>query len=338
MKFMFESPRGIIVLTALLFTIPLRTASAQCDNKTGFAKQLCELSSRLPAKGPGDKGAASTTSVPAGHTLATGLPDAIHPHILDPSVSPKAFKPLLSLDRSDDGSFILKRGSYEAYVESYFFDNSDNKTAQIGAFFPAPIKGARATSIAAVLKLSELHPEIKQAEVQQLLSAIFASVDLEKMPLQVQQTAVTILPRDVAKQLQSAARAQKLGQDAISVLGQRMSGFPRSKPNPQTQSNALPSPQPPVVPDDDVDAAGDTADLPVARGTWAQMPGGFYVRYLPDNCSRIRLQVIVPDAAMAEADAAHPLTFDPTQYLAILAQAPGQRLGITVRQIETPKR
>jgi hypothetical protein len=55
------------------------------------------------------------------------------------------------------------------------------------------------------------------------------------------------------------------------------------------------------------------------------------VRYLPDGYMKTRLQVMVPDEAIAQADPKSPLTFDPTQYLAVLGQAPSERIGITLR-------
>jgi transcriptional regulator with XRE-family HTH domain len=69
------------------------------------------------------------------------------------------------------------------------------------------------------------------------------------------------------------------------------------------------------------------------RGSWAQMPGGFYVRYLPESYSKTKLQVIVPEAAMEHVDPKAPLTFDPTQYLAVHVGTPAQRLGITLRPV-----
>ena len=63
------------------------------------------------------------------------------------------------------------------------------------------------------------------------------------------------------------------------------------------------------------------------------MEGGFYVRYLNEGIVRTRLQLIVPEAAMNQADPKKPLTFDPTQYVAVHAGTPAQILGITLRPV-----
>jgi hypothetical protein len=49
------------------------------------------------------------------------------------------------------------------------------------------------------------------------------------------------------------------------------------------------------------------------------------------------VQVVVPDKAIEQADPKTPLTFDPTQYLAILCQAPGERIGITLRPADAKR-
>jgi hypothetical protein len=71
---------------------------------------------------------------------------------------------------------------------------------------------------------------------------------------------------------------------------------------------------------------------PVPRGTWLEMPGGFYLRYLPEGANRMRLQLFVPDTALI-ASKGTGLTFDPTEYVALLSQAPFSRIGITLRGV-----
>jgi hypothetical protein len=83
---------------------------------------------------------------------------------------------------------------------------------------------------------------------------------------------------------------------------------------------------------------GGALGLNFPRGTWAEMPAGFYLRYLPEAAGRTRVQIFVPGAALRLADANHPLVFDPTRYLAILSQSPYERIGIALRQPATSGR
>jgi hypothetical protein len=317
----------------LAISIPARVMTAQCDNKTGFARKACEVgagnASVLKSLAQGKHGTGKSDA------LTTNFADAIHLDTLPPDFEPKAFKSLTRLERSDDGSFLLKPGFYEAYVESYSLDPGDGNAPRVAGFYPAPIKGSRASVIADTLKQIELHPDVPQGDIQGLLSAIVAGTNLEKMPPPMQQTAARILPRETLAKIQGSVIANATEKALLGILNHRLSGQAQPKQSaPATPAEIPRSP----APDASADAASDSDSTPVLRGTWAQMPGGFYVRYLPEGTSKVRLQVIVPDKAMAEADPAHPLAFDPTQYLAVYSQAPAQRLGISLRQIGATKR
>jgi hypothetical protein len=302
------------------FVLLAASAFGQCDNKTGFAKLACQAQTQ--SNGP------FQAAVPdAKLSITTSIADGIHGDTLPPTFEPKAFKPLMSLDRTDDGSFILKPGMYEAYVQSYTLDASDPNITKQAGYYPAPIKGLKAKIVASLLKQIELHPDVAQGEVQALLFAIVQGVDLEKMPPNVQQTAVRVLPKDIITQMQGATQAKQIEQNLMNILNQRMAKDPKAQQQ-MAQWNKAMQQQQAANPTFNADAA---ASEPVLRGTWAQMPGGFYVRYLPDGYMKTRLQVMVPDAAISDTDGKTPLTFDPTQFLAVLGGAPPERIGISLR-------
>jgi len=295
-------------------------AFAQCDNKTGFAKLACQAQTQ--SNGP------FQVAVPDSKlSITTSFADTIHADTLPPSFEPKAFRPLMSLDRTDDGSFILKPGMYEAYVQSYALDPGDANTAKPAGYYPAPIKGTKARIVAAVLKQIELHPDVVQGDVQQLLLYIVQGQDLEKIPPAYQQVAVRVLPKDIITQMQGATQAKAVEQNLMNLLNQRMAKDPEAAQQ-MAQWKAMQQQQQASMPAFNADAA---ASEPVLRGTWVQMPGGFYVRYLPDGYMKTRVQLMVPDAAISDGDGKSPLTFDPTQFLAVLGGAPPERIGISLR-------
>jgi len=319
--------RYAVISSAFLMAFAAPCAFAQCQNKSGFAKKVCEAQqSRAGSNGlPGlpDFGDSKTNA------LTTSFSDAIHLDTLPPSVDPKAFKPLTSLDRADDGAFILTVGIYEAYVQSFTLDAGGANPGAPGAFFPAPIKGRNAKILASLLKESELHPDVPQNDIQQLVLVIVQGMALDKMPPALQQVAARVLPKESFRQLQGAAMADAF----LGMINERMSKDRNAQKTigkindigTQMQKNSAATQA--------AGAGGPAAYAePVLRGTWAQMPGGFYVRYLPDGYMKTRVQVIVPDAAVT-ADAKTVLTFDPTQFLAVLNQTPGARLGITLRPV-----
>jgi hypothetical protein len=167
-----------------------QTIPTPCQDKTGFARQACEVEAGHISAGP------EVVSGFKAEPLTTNFSDTIHPDTLPPSIDPKAFEPLSKLPRRDDGAFLLKVGIFDAYVQSYSLDPGERNWPRGAAFYPAPMKGRRAKAIADVLKQIELHPDVPQEAVQQLLWAIVQGTDFEKMPAPMQQTAARILPKE----------------------------------------------------------------------------------------------------------------------------------------------
>jgi hypothetical protein len=258
-------------------------AAQQCQGKAGFALQACQVAS-------GERISADNTFLSA--PLSTGLADTIHSAVLPSSAfsyeTADEIEPLSMLDRADDGSFILRLGMFEAYLQSYSLEPNDC-AGRVAGFLPALIKGQRAEIIAVLLKQAELHPDIAQDDIQQLLWEIAAGAELKKMTPAARQAAMKILPPELREQLRWPVRAQTAQQKA---------------------------------------AAGGI-DAGSERGAWAEMPGGFYVRYLPAGCSKIKLQIIMPGPVVPQPG--KEPRFDPTQFLAVYSQSPQMRLGITMR-------
>lgn len=299
----------------LLSVIGVRTANAQqCQGKAGsFALAACQANAARafvsPANAPPPE---LNAKAPA---LSTGWGDAIHLDSLPSTVEPSGFTPLTKLRRLDDGEFVLQPGFFEFYGESFSLEPGDCGNRAGADFLPAPVRGRRAEIIAAVLKNTELHPEIAHNDIQALLWAIAAGTDFEKMPPAVQQTAGRILPHELVAELQGPVQA-KAAQKALMVwLKTRGVKLPFA-------ASAAASVAAPVA----------SAPSPAfTRGTWTGMPGGWFIRYEPENgCSKTRVQVIVPDTAFAEEGDAVPV-FDPTAFVAVYMASPQMRLGITLR-------
>jgi hypothetical protein len=315
--------------------LSVQAASAQCTNKTGFAKQLCEAQS-VTADTPMTAAAETAMKAVKGSPITTGVADTIHLNILPPSIEPQAFAPLLKLARDDNGAFILKPGIYEAYVESYSLTPFDQPTPRGSAFFPAPIKGRRAKVISDILKFAELHPDVPQVIIQNLVGLTIYGTDLEKMPQPTQAAAQKLLPKETLKKLSGAARAKFLERIILDTINQKAPKAAKDvagavaaeqKIDQQTGINSAIK----VT----LSGGSDPGTLAAStvKGTWAQMEGGFFVRYLPEGYVRVRLQVIVPEAATEGLDPKKPLTFDPTQFLAVHMGTPAQLLGLTLRPV-----
>src|SRR5215472_51683 len=203
--------------------LSIQAASAQCANKTGFAKALCQTQSMTA-----DTSATATIDGvikgAKGSPITTGVADTIHLDILPPSVEPQTFSPFLKLERTEDGAFILKPGIYEAYVESYSLTPFDQPTPRGSAFFPAPIKGRRARVVSDILKFAELHRDVPQVIIQNLVGLTIYGTDLEKMPPQTQAAAAKILPKESLMKLSGVAHVTILEKVIVGTLGRK---FPK---------------------------------------------------------------------------------------------------------------
>jgi hypothetical protein len=322
-----------LLLSAVLLVLPPAFAQS-CDSLTGFAKQVClaqAASSAAGVAGAADKAMKDFTGDP----LTTSLSDVVRGDTLPPTVEPKAFDPLLKLERAPNGSFILRTGIFELYAESYSLEPYDQQWARPSGFFPAPIKGRRAKVISDILKYTELHPEVAQATIQNLLGLTVYGTDFEKMPVQTQQAAVRILPRETLLLIKGAAQAKSLEKILLDRLGHKLPKVMQKAADAAAKAEQIDTEHQITATLKDLKTNSDAQQFTASgpRGTWLQMPGGFFIRYLPEGYAKTRLQVIVPEAAMEGVDPKKPLTFDPTQYLAVHAGTPAQRLGITLRPV-----
>jgi hypothetical protein len=331
--------RSKLSAIALLAAVVTPVAIAQCGDKTGFAKQLCQAQANSAGTALGNAANVDLSAF-TGAPLSTSVADTIHLSILPPGIEPQEFEPLLKLPRNDQGAFILKAGIFEAYVESFSLEPYDPGTPRGMAFFPAPIKGRTAKVISDTLKYAELHPDVQQAWIQNFLGLTVYGKHIEEMPALTQQAAAKILPKETLALIHGASQARKLGKILLQQLGRQAgAGNPKAA---QEITGA-------ITKEKQIDQAvgvtttlgalkNNAASVGIAadsapRGSWVEMPGGFYVRYLPESYVRTKVQVIVPEAAMEHVDAKAPLTFDPTQYLAVHVGTPAQRLGISLRPV-----
>lgn len=324
-----------LLFAIIVSALSSQTAFAQCDGKTGFAKQLCQVHGAQTTAALGEASDTALKNLKSA-PLTTALSDTIHGDIQSPSIDPPAFSPLLKLERADDGAFILKPGIYEAYVESYSLEPYDPGYGRGSAFFPAPIKGRRAKVISDILKYAEVHPDIPQAIIQNLLGLTVFGTDLEKMPAPTQQAAAKLLPSEALGMLHAAMQAETTKRTIISILGGRIGANAKAAQDitgAVAKAKQLDQQYGVTQTVKDMASSQGVPIATMARGSWVQMPGGFYLRYLPENYVKTRLQIIVPEAAMQGVDSKTPLTFDPTRYLAVHTGTPAQRLGITLRPV-----
>ncbi len=214
--------------------------------------------------------------------------------------SPVTVKPLTALTRGPGGGWTLRPGLYGGDIRSYCLHAGTYGPTHGNGYLYAPLKGKRRGMIRAILHNSADHPSLPQHDIQSLVWAIEARAKFDALPDNLRQTAAILLPPQDILDLNGAS-VDALGEDARQQAFGRVSAELRpvfeaqnslrgvfaqvSAPFDQLERIAVLSGSPP--PD------GKGRDIP--GGRWTLHPGGFFVRFLPQNYSRTTLQCYVPE-------------------------------------------
>jgi hypothetical protein len=320
----------ILLLVILSIVLGAQMLFAQCANVPSVLQAACQTGRAV---------AGGNIQGSRHEGLNTSFADVIHGQTLDASDNPDNPSPLVELKRAGDGSFVLQPGIYEAYVQGFSLDPTDRTPVErMDGYLPAPLKGSCAAIVAAILKAGESHPEVNQLQMQMLLFAVVANDGMEKWPQDIQQTAVRLIPKEMVGQLQGSTVNAELKKKAIDALGKQLDNNRTVAADSWKIQNKM------QVLDQKSGGGlsivvgmipslhGKKAAIPdlVARGTWVQMPDGFYLRYLTD-LKGVHVQVAVPEEVVKGGKT---VTFDPTQYVAVYGGTPAQRLGISLRPVQ----
>lgn len=231
--------------------------------------------------------------------VTTTFDDALTEVPLLDGFSPRFTFPLSAARRVGEGRFALYPGAYSLDARSYCLRAGTYGPGDGTGYLPAPLKGPKADLVKAILSRANDHPEIPQQQIQLLLWAIIARLQLSEMSPELQATASALLtPKErfelnggilglvpdatwaeLESQLPSELREiyrveQKLRQQLASSL----QSFE------EVERYAVLTGIAPLM--DEL--------RKVPRGRWAYRKGGFFVRYFPSSYSRTRVEVFVP--------------------------------------------
>jgi hypothetical protein len=195
---------------SLIFLLALPQLFAQCEDKQGWRKRLCEAAQI--GHNPSSVAQLSLDALlgpaiadlldPNRQAITSSFASVRHGATLPETFSPDSFSPLGVLGRTPDHALLLRVGAYEGYVQSYCLHAGTYGPRKGDGYLPAPLEGPRAEVVRVALRQSVLHPEISQQNIQLLLWAILAHTEYEQMPLQMQHAATTLLPPRLLVQLQ----------------------------------------------------------------------------------------------------------------------------------------
>jgi hypothetical protein len=258
--------------------------------------------------------------------VTTGFADADPTVYLSDDFAPGPLRPLAAQPVGRDGAYLLAPGAYGATLQSFCLHAGTYGPSKGDGYLHAPLKGARAGMIRAVLRAAPDHPDVPQSDVQTLLWAIEADMTVRDLPAAARRAAAAMLsPRDIA--LLEANTVGELFERArvavplpAAIQGVDLYATMRaliSNPNAgfaEIERLAVRSGVPPRR----------GPDIP--RGRWSAHPSGAFVRYLPEGYSRTVIEVFVPASG---AGVTHPVAFDPRGDVAVPASTSSQRLGLS---------
>ena len=202
------------------------------------------------------------------------------------------------LARTSSGAFILQPGLWEGEFESYCLRAATWAPGAGDGYLWAPIRGARAGTIATILRSSAQHPNVPQGDIQLLLWAILSNTRVNDMPPKLQAAARTLLPpADInsinvsGAQILDAASRTRLFRNvsapvrrALDIENELRSEFSRGNASyDQIEKIAILGGAPPP----------QNRNV-IQRGQWSRAPGGYFVRYFPDSFARMKVQVLRP--------------------------------------------
>ncbi len=202
------------------------------------------------------------------------------------------------LPRTANGGYVLQPGLWEGTFDSFCLRTATWAPGAGDGYLWAPIKGARAGAISAILRNTSAHPRIPRGDVQMLLWAILSRTPVTEMPPALQAAARALLPAseinainvsalevlDVASRTQLFRGATAPVRQALEIESDLRYEFSKANATyEQIEKIAVLSGAPPP--------ANRNA---IKRGQWSRHPRGYYVRYFPDSFANMRLQVLVP--------------------------------------------
>ncbi len=259
--------------------------------------------------------------------ITTSLPDAKWGDASRDGFTPREpARPLMTLQRTPNGGFVLQPGAYTMQTQSYCLKAGTHGPGGGDGYLYAPPKGPAEDAVMTILRNSVNRPEIPQQQIQQLLWAIIARAKFEDLQGALKATASQLLtPRQLAS----------LNRNALDVLSNsQLQGALGGVPGPVRQvlqaeaqlRQMLTSPGTSFAEMERVAVLSGAAPLgegsrDVPSGRWSLHPDGYHVRYLPSGYSSTRVEIWVPQGSPAVGK-----EYDPAAHIAVPGNTARQRL------------
>ncbi|HEX6250261.1 MAG TPA: hypothetical protein VFZ56_02370 [Gemmatimonadaceae bacterium] len=245
---------------------------------------------------------------------------------LDQFTPAEAARPLISLQRTATGGFVLAPGYYEMHTQSYCLKAGTYGPGGGDGYIFAPPTGPAQDAVVSIVRNSVAQPQIPQHDIQVLLWAIIARAKFEELSPDKKATAAKLL---------TAQQLAMLNRSALDLLpGDEMDGLLSRAPAALRQvlqaeaqlRQMLTDPASSFAEMERVAVLAGLAELgpgsrAVPSGRWSLHPDGYYVRYIPRGYSHTVTQVWVPEGSPAVGK-----EYDAAMHIAVPGNTSRQRL------------
>lgn len=260
-------------------------------------------------------------------TLSTTFAEALPRLAWFDAYRPPAWTPGGALPLQPHGAWRLTPGDYVFELQSYCLQPGTHgpQRDQGDGYLNGPLRGAKAELIRAVLQRAAQHPEVAQPNIQALLWAIIARVDLVLLQGPAADAAKVLLTPAERAGLEDkvwsalSSKAKRELREAMAPLDRavfdaedRLRGL-ASRPNVSyAQLERVAIARGRLAPDPQADTT--------PTGSWCLHPGGYVVCYLPDGYAHTTVLVHVPAPVHWSRDAAGRIR--------LLAAGDGRRIEV----------
>ena len=269
--------------------------------------------------------------------ITTSLPDAVWGDTSKDGFTPReAKRSLMTLQRTQNGGFVLQPGYYVLQDQSYCLHAGTHGPGGGDGYLYAPPKGSANEAVISVVRNSVRHPEIQQHDVQLLLWAIVARARFEDLSHELKVVASQLLtPRQLAELNRNALDVVK-GNALTDALGGVPEPLRKVAEAEARLRGMLTTPGATYADMERVAVLSGAAPAgpgsqEIPSGRWSMHPDGYYVRYIPSGYSSTRVEIWVPQGSAGVGK-----EYDPATHIAVPGNTSRQRLIQSGRVSQVP--
>jgi hypothetical protein len=218
-------------------------------------------------------------------------------------------QPLSVLRQNENGDYLVTEGYYSGYAKSFCMKAGTYGPSQGDGHLYAPLAGPKSHLVRKIFENWQTRrPEIPQSDVQGLIWAIIARVDVDKMDTKYKLTLAALLDKsDIAQLAANSLKDKALEAGMIKFKGEIPAEVYKvfeAERNLRSLYNSAGTTYEQLERQAVLAGVAPASEMirPVSRARWSFHPGGYFIRLFPQGYSSTRVDVYLPIKVEAAAD------------------------------------